>query len=284
MPTVPYWKKSNIHSFLIGGLLIGSLSGCRIMHQPEPTPIVSTPESYAGNADSSGIGEQPFRILFTDPNVLLGRFPQPIRRGASIRDQQLPLSVQAGIPAQLVRRRPDIRQAERELEAANVDVAVAQADFLPSLNLTPYLGLNAFRPSVLLNPLSLASGVLGSLAAPVFNRRLLKGNLTISQAQSREAYFAYQRAILTGVSEVVSSLKGLENYRTVADLQAQEVAVLRQAVTTSNDLFAASYATYLEVITAQRSVLDAELALINTTQAQFISLVELYRALGGGWQ
>ena len=217
-------------------------------------------------------------------NVLLGRYPQSIARGSSIRTQPLPASVMAGIPAQLVRRRPDIRQAERELEAANVDVAVAQAEFLPSLNLTPYVGLNAFRPSVLLSPVSLAIGVLGSLAAPVFNRRLLKGNLAISQAQSREAYYAYQRAILTGVSEVVSNLKGLENYRDVADLQPQEVAVLRQAATTSDELFAANYATYLEVITAQRSVLDAELALINTKQAQFLSLVDLYRALGGGWQ
>lgn len=226
------------------------------------------------------------RIIETENqiNVLLGRYPQVIARGPSIREQQLPTSVLAGIPAQLVRRRPDIRQAERELEAANVDVAVARADFLPGLTLTPYVGLNAFRPSVLLNPASLAIGVLGSLAAPVFNRRLLKGNLAISQAQSREAYYAYQRAILTGVSEVVSSLRGLENYREVADLQTQEVSVLRQAVTTSDDLFAGNYATYLEVITAQRSVLDAELALINTKQAQFSALVDLYRALGGGWQ
>lgn len=216
-------------------------------------------------------------------NVLLGRYPQPIERGPSIRDQQLPASVAAGIPAQLVRRRPDIRQAERELEAANVDVAVARAEFLPSLNLTPYLGLNAFRPSVLLNPASVAVGVLGSLAAPVFNRRLLKGNLAGTEAQSREAYFAYQRVIVTGVGEVVNGLRGLENYRAVADLQTQEVVTLRQAVATSNELFATGYATYLEVITAQRSVLDAERALIATKQTQFSTLIGLYRALGGGW-
>ncbi|WP_460934700.1 efflux transporter outer membrane subunit [Spirosoma humi] len=469
---------------LVAGAVLGSLGGCRTIHQPTSTPVVSVPQSFAGNADSSGIGEQPFRLLFTDPNlvalidtalvnnldqkialqrinvaratfgisqgallpqvdavatagldrfgrytmngvgnfdtnlsdnvkggrlipnptpdfftgfrasweadlwgklrnrrraaynrvlasvegrnlvltaltaeiarlyytlladdaeveiirdnielqeqavelvnvqkqagrvtelavqqfnaqllntrglegqvrqrlvetenqinVLLGRYPGPIKRGPSIREQQLPASVLAGIPSQLVRRRPDIRQAERELEAANVDVAVARADFLPSLSLTPYVGLNAFRPSVLLDPASLVAGVLGSLAAPVFNRRLLKGNLAISQAQSREAYFAYQRAIVTGVSEVVSNLNGLENYRAVANLQTQEVAVLRQAATTSNDLFAANYATYLEVITAQQSVLDAERALINTKQSQFLSLVDLYRALGGG--
>ena len=216
-------------------------------------------------------------------NILLGRYPQAITRGASIDKQGLPTGVSAGIPSQLVRRRPDIRQAERELEAANVDVAVARAEFLPSLNLTPYLGFNAFRPGVLLDPQSLALGVFGGLAAPVFNRRLLKGNLTISVAQSREAYYTYQRAILTGVSEVVNSLKGLDNYKSVATLQEQEVSVLRQAATTSNELFANGYATYLEVITAQRNVLEAELALITTKRAQFLALVDLYRALGGGW-
>ncbi|GAB3953675.1 TolC family protein [Spirosoma harenae] len=217
-------------------------------------------------------------------NLLLGRYPQPIRRGASIRQQSLPATLIAGVPAQLLRRRPDIRQAERELEAAHVDVAASRAEFLPGLTLTPYLGLNAFRPGVLINPASVAIGILGGLVGPVFNRRLLKGNLAISEAQSREAYFAYQRTVLTGVSEVVTSLKGLENYGAVANWQTQEVTILRQAATTSDDLFASNYASYLEVITAQRSVLDAELALMNTKQAQFQSLVGLYRALGGGWK
>ncbi|QKZ14305.1 TolC family protein [Spirosoma sp. KUDC1026] len=216
-------------------------------------------------------------------NVLLGRYPRPVPRGVSIRDQQLPPTLLAGIPAQLLQRRPDIRQAERELDAANIDVAVARAEFLPSLNLSPYLGLNAFRPDVLLNPQSVAAGILGGLAAPVFNRRLLKGNLRISQAQSQEAYYTYQRTVLTGVSEVTTSLKGLENYRSVADLQTKEVAELRLAATTSDDLFGTGYATYLEVITAQRSILQAELNLMNTKRAQFLSLVDLYRALGGGW-
>ncbi|RYF46584.1 MAG: TolC family protein, partial [Cytophagaceae bacterium] len=123
----------------------------------------------------------------------------------------------------------------------------------------------------------------GGLATPIFNRRLLKGNYAVSVARSREAYYGYQKTILTGVSEVVSNLRGLDNYQNVADLQRQEVAVLRQAATTSNELFVNGYATYLEVITAQRSVLDAELALIETKRSEFLSLVGLYRALGGGW-
>lgn len=215
-------------------------------------------------------------------NRLLGRYPQPITRGASIEKQSVPTAISAGIPAQLIRRRPDIRQAERELEAAQVDVAVAQAEFLPSLNLTPYLGFNAFRPGVLLNPQSLALGIFGGLAVPVLNRRQLQGNLTLMTAQSREASLAYQRTIINGVAEVVTALKGLENYRNVASLQRQEVAVLRQATATSNELFANGYATYLEVITAQRNVFEAQLALVMTKRAQFLALVDLYRALGGG--
>ncbi|RRB02326.1 TolC family protein [Larkinella rosea] len=217
-------------------------------------------------------------------NQLLGRFPQRIPRSKTISYQELPARVSAGIPSQMLRRRPDIQQAELAMEAANIDVEVARAEFLPSLNLTPYVGLNAFRASVLLDPASLAFGLVGGLAAPVFNRRYLKSNYSLSVAQSREAFYGYQKTVLTGFSEVMTSLRGIENYRKVADLQDQEVKVLGQAATISDELFATGYASYLEVITAQRSVLAAELSLINTKRAQFLSVIDLYRALGGGWK
>ncbi|MBO0950723.1 TolC family protein [Fibrella sp. HMF5405] len=217
-------------------------------------------------------------------NRLLGRYPQPIRRGTSLQERELPGLVATGLPTQFLNRRPDIRQAELELSAANVDVEVVRAEFLPSLNLSAYVGLNAFRAGVLFNPGSIAAGVLGGLTAPVFNRRFLKANYQQSVAQSREAYYRYQQTVQTGFSEVITGLRGVENYRAVADLQTQEVVVLGRAVSTSNDLFVSGYASYLEVITAQRSVLEAELALINTKRAQYLSLTDLYRALGGGWE
>lgn len=217
-------------------------------------------------------------------NRLLGRFPQPIARGQSLRERELPGQVATGIPARMLVRRPDIQQAELELQAANVDIEVARAEFLPSLNLSAYVGLNAFRASVLVSPASIAAGLLSGLTAPVLNRRFVKANYQRSIAQSYEALYRYHQTVQTGFSEVVTGLRGVENYRNVADLQAQEVAALGQAVTISNDLFAGGYASYLEVITAQRSVLEAELALINTRQAQFLSLTDLYRALGGGWE
>ncbi|WP_375446642.1 TolC family protein [uncultured Fibrella sp.] len=217
-------------------------------------------------------------------NRLLGRYPQPISRGTSLQQRAMPGQVMAGLPTQFLNRRPDIRQAELELSAAQVDVEVVRAEFLPSLNLSAYAGLNAFRTAVLFNPGSIAAGLLGGLTAPVFNRRFLKANYSQSVAQSREAFYRYRQTVQTGFSEVVTSLRGVENYRSVADLQAQEVAVLGQAVSTSNDLFATGYASYLEVITAQRSVLEAELSLINTKRAQYLALTDLYRSLGGGWE
>jgi len=217
-------------------------------------------------------------------NQLLGRYPQPIRRGTSLQQRALPGRVLAGLPMQLLSRRPDIRQAELELEAANIDIEVVRAEFLPSLNLSAYLGLNAFRPEVLFTPGSVAAGLLSGLSAPVFNRRFLKANYRQSVAQRQDVFYRYRQTIQTGISEVVTGIRGVENYRTVAELQAQEVAVLGQAVATSNDLFATGYASYLEVITAQRSVLEAELALINSKRAQYLALTDLYRALGGGWE
>ena len=215
-------------------------------------------------------------------NRLLGRYPQPILRGSSLQSRELPGAVLTGLPAQMIFRRPDIRQAELDLQAANVDVEVARAEFLPTLNLTGYMGLNAFRLGTLVNPASIAAGLLGGLSAPVFNRRFVRANYQGSVAQSREALYRYRQTIVTGFSEVTTSMRGVENYQQVAGLQTEEVRTLQLAVLTANDLFRSGYATYLEVITAQRSVLEAELALINTKRAQFLSLTYLYRELGGG--
>ncbi|MGV3639860.1 MAG: efflux transporter outer membrane subunit [Adhaeribacter sp.] len=218
-------------------------------------------------------------------NQLLGRYPQPIARQKALDQQQLPTAVQAGVPAALLRRRPDIQQAEWELAAAKADVTAARAAFLPSLTLTPHLGLNAFKAALLLQaPASLAFGVLGSVSAPVFNRYRLKSDLRYSAAANREAYYGYQQAILQGFQEVVTGLSAIDNYRQVQELKSQEVAALQQAVNVSNDLFMGGYASYLEIITAQRGALAAELELVHNRRDMFLATVDLYRALGGGWQ
>lgn len=217
-------------------------------------------------------------------NLLLGRFPESISRGKSILEQPLPESIQAGLPSGLLLRRPDIQQAELKLAAARADVEAARAAFLPSLTLSPYLGVNAVKAALLFStPESLAVGVISSLTAPIFQKRQIRSNFERRSAQNMEAAYEYQKAILTGFQEVVTDLKRIRNFERMYELKEQEVDVLQNAVSTSNDLFTSGYATYLEVITAQRGVLEAELELANIRKGIFISVIDLYRALGGGW-
>ena len=217
-------------------------------------------------------------------NRLLGRYPQPIRRGRALTAQTVPAAVSAGLPATMLLRRPDVQQAELQLTAARADVAAARAAFLPSLTLAPYLGINAYTPSLLLStPGSLAYGLLAGVAAPVLNRSAVRAGYARSAAEQRAAYLGYQKTIQIGFEEVTTNLRGLENYREVADLRQQEVDALTKAVATANDLYRANYATYIEVITAQRSVLEAELSLTAARRQQFLLLIDLYRSLGGGW-
>lgn len=217
-------------------------------------------------------------------NQLLGRYDGAITRGRPLPAQVLPARLGAGMPATALLRRPDVRQAELELQAGRADVEAARAAFLPALTLTPYVGLSSFRASALLDPASLAYGALAGLTGPLLNRAQYRADYRLAVAGSYENYFRYQQALQTGFREVVTGLRGLENYRAAAAARQREVAVLTTAVATSNELFVVGYATYLEVITAQRSVLEAELSLADARQAQLLQSVQLYRALGGGWE
>ncbi|MGV3600527.1 MAG: efflux transporter outer membrane subunit [Dyadobacter fermentans] len=216
-------------------------------------------------------------------NLLAGRFPQPVTRSSAM-GQAVPQSISAGVPAQMLRRRPDIQQAQLELLANYSEQQAAQLALLPSLNITAFLGFNAFKSNLLFSSGSLAYSALGGLTAPLINRKALKAGQKRAEAASLEALYAYNKSVLTGFSEVSTSLKKLENTREIGELKRQEVEVLQQAVVTSQDLFLTGYASYLEVITAQRGVLQEELNLTNVQKEQFLALVELYRALGGGWE
>ncbi|MBH8558839.1 TolC family protein [Hymenobacter negativus] len=221
----------------------------------------------------------------TQLNQLLGRYPQPIRRGPALPNQSgLPTRLSAGLPATALLRRPDVRQAELELQAGRAEVDAARAAFLPTLTLTPYVGLNAFRADLLLNPSSVVFGAVAGLTGPILNRAQYRADFREAVADNYQGYYRYQQTLQTGFREVVVGLQGLENFQSVANLRAREVEQLTSAVATSNDLFVAGYASYLEVITAQRSVLEAELSLAEARQALLLQSVNLYRALGGGWQ
>lgn len=217
-------------------------------------------------------------------NLLLGRFPQPIERGKDISRLPVPDSIRVGLPSGLLLRRPDIQLAEWELAAAKADVAAARAAFLPSFTLAPYTGFNAFKTSLLFDPGSAAYGLLGGLSAPLLNRNELKGQYKQAAAQQQEAFLAYQKTIVLGFQEVMTQLNQMDNLKKETAFKRNETAELTQAVDASQQLFLAGSASYLEVVTAQKSVLVANLELVELQKAQFIALVNLYRALGGGWK
>jgi HAE1 family hydrophobic/amphiphilic exporter-1 len=217
-------------------------------------------------------------------NFLLGRYAKPIMRDSSIVQLSLPSTLAAGVPSQLLLHRPDIRQAELELLAANADIKAARAAFFPSLNLSAFGGYNAFKAALLFNPGSIAYGISGGLTAPIFNRKAIKADYARSIAEGRQALYTYQKTILTSFREVTNSLKGMENYQQFYELKQQEVASLNNAVSVANDLYLVGRASWLEVITAQRDVLDAELEMINAKASVFLHAVNLYRSVGGGWR
>lgn len=220
-----------------------------------------------------------------DLNLLLGRLPQSIPRGLPITQQPFPENVQTGLPSSLLARRPDIQEAERRLAAAKLDVRVAKAAFFPSLRLTAYGGYNSFKAPLLFStPASLAYGAIGGLTAPLFNRGLLLSNYKNRQAVQLEAFYYYQKTIANGYKETITHMNGIQNFRRAYTLKQGEVGHLNDAVNVSKDLFMAGYASYLEVITAQRLVLQAELELSEVKKKQFFSLIDLYRSLGGGWE
>jgi NodT family efflux transporter outer membrane factor (OMF) lipoprotein len=216
-------------------------------------------------------------------NAIAGSYPKHIDRDTSL-PESATVAIEAGLPASLLSVRPDVQQAEYELQMTKENVQAARAAFLPSLTLNPYVAFNAFTPSLLLKGGSLAYGIAGGLTAPLFQQRQLKTQFVVANAASKEAVYNYQQKLLNAYSEVVTNMNAVDNNKQAHTLKLQEVQELYAAVTSARELYLTGYATYLEVITAQKNVLEAELALNEQKKNIYISLIQLYRSLGGGWQ
>ena len=216
-------------------------------------------------------------------NLLLGRYPQTILRGQGLQQLNLPVNIKSGVPATLLLMRPDVSRAMYELTAAYRDVTAARAMYYPAFNITPYIGFQGFRLPAFLNAQSIAVGIAGNIVAPIFNRRRVRGNYRISEAQAKQSWLAYNKTMQTAVMEVQTNLQGISNLANQYALKQLEVKELNTAIGTANDLYANGYANYLEVITAQKSLVDAEIELTLMKKVEFQTLVALYRASGGGW-
>ena len=225
------------------------------------------------------------RIVETENriNFRLGRFPQPVQRSSPDFNALVPLAMHAGIPAQLLQNRPDIRQAERELEAAKLDVQVARANFLPSLELSATVGFNAYNPALLLNPESLLYSLVGGLTRPLVNRNSIKALYYSANARQIQSIYKYEQTILNAYIEVANQLSSINNLQKRYELKARQVEALIQSITISNTLFRSARADYMEVLLTQRDALESRFDLVETKVQQLNAVVNTYRALGGGW-
>lgn len=214
-------------------------------------------------------------------NLLMGSYGGKVGRDTSAMTKALPREIYAEIPSKVILARPDIREAELELAASKADVNAARKALLPSLSLDAYAGYNSFKLPLLFSPASLAAGFLGGLSAPLLNRAALKNSNLVANSVQLSAFYNYQHRLIKAYQEVSVQLSAIDNYKQAYRLKSSEVQELRNAVSTANDLYLSGYASYLEVIVAQRSVLDAEMGQVDLKQKSYSSLINLFRALGG---
>ncbi len=218
-------------------------------------------------------------------NFLLGRYPQPIVRDKSILAAQLPNKITQGVPSQLLKNRPDIRQAELEIIAAKLDVKVAQLEFYPSLSLGGSFGLQAFRPGYLFRlPESLASSLISDMAGPIINKNAIMAEFKTANSLQIQAVYEYQKAVLNGYLEVTNQLSNIDNLEKQYSFKVKEVETQKKSIDIANDLFKSARANYLEVLTTQREALSSKLELIEVKKRQFNAVTNVYKALGGGWK
>jgi len=218
-------------------------------------------------------------------NYLLGRYPQEIMRSPSSLDLIIPNTVYAGLPSQLLANRPDIRAAEQKVLASKLDLKVAKANFYPSLDLSAGLGYQAFKPSFLLtSPQSLLYNFAGDLGAPLINRKAIKATYYNANARQIQALYEYEATVLQAYVEVINELSRIQNLQSSYQLKSAEVSALNTSVRISNNLFRSARADYVEVLLTQREALKSRFELIETKKQQIGAMVNIYRALGGGWK
>lgn len=218
-------------------------------------------------------------------NYLLGRTSQPIARASSGFMGMQAKMVQTGVPSELLSNRPDIRQAELELSAAKLNIDVAKANFYPSFSIRAGLGFQAFDPKYLLNvPASVMASFGGEMMAPLINRNAIEAQYKSANAVQIQAAYDYEQKIINAYMEVANQVANIDNLDKNYQLKNKQVEALTQSIDVANQLFKAARADYMEVLLTQRDALDAKMELIETKQQQVSAVVDLYRALGGGWQ
>ena len=215
-------------------------------------------------------------------SILLGRDPAAIDRGRKISDLQLP-AVPAGLPSELLTRRPDIRQAEQELIAANAQIGVARAAYFPTVSLTGAFGTSSREVSDLFEGDSRAWNYVGNVSVPIFTAGRIKGQVEAAEAIQQQALVSYQQTIQNAFREVDDSLVDQDRTREILAAQKAQVNALKDYARLAKLRYDEGYSSYLEVLDADRSLFNVDLSYTQTQANLFSALVNLYKAMGGGW-
>ena len=216
--------------------------------------------------------------------ILLGRNPGSIQRGAGFVRQQVRAEVPAGLPSSLLERRPDIQFAEEELVAANANIGEAKAAFFPQLTLTGFYGVQSVAFSDLFTGASRTWQFGPAVSVPLFTGGRLTANLKITKARYEEALAAYQKTVQGAFREVSDGLIAYQRTREFASRQEQRTHANREAADLATIRYDGGVTSYLEVLYSEQELFTAELNLAQARLNELLSVVQLYRALGGGWQ
>jgi multidrug efflux system outer membrane protein len=229
-------------------------------------------------------------------NILLGKYPDNVPRGMPLGmetpdglawSETLSPELPAGLPSALLERRPDIREAEQNLVAANANIGVAKAMFFPQISLLgsggAAFGHSQFAGSHIPAPLGVGTYATNA-SQPIFTGGYLRNNLRYAKSQDRQALISYQQTIQRAFGDVSDALIGYDKYHTVRERQGQTVKDLQASVDVSLMRYRGGTATYIDVLDSQRSLFSAELTLAQARNNEYQGLVQLYKALGGGWK
>ncbi|MEO8754174.1 MAG: efflux transporter outer membrane subunit, partial [Casimicrobiaceae bacterium] len=217
-------------------------------------------------------------------SILLGRLPGPIARGAKLDAQRMAPAIPPGLPSELLERRPDVRQSEDQLIAENAKIGVAKANFFPSISLTGLLGIQHSQVSSVLSGTTSIWSFGAGLAGPIFTGGQLTGEYDAQVAKWKQSKANYELTVLKALGEVSNALNGQQ--RLVEIRLQREIAVreLTSSVDLSLDRYLLGLSDYFEVLTVEEQLYATQLALVQTQYDQLTNIVQLYRALGGGWQ
>jgi NodT family efflux transporter outer membrane factor (OMF) lipoprotein len=217
-------------------------------------------------------------------NLLQGRNPGDVQRGKPLSEFAVPAQVPPGLPSSLLERRPDIRVAEQNLIAANAEIGAAKAQYFPQITLTGLLGAQSNALSSLFTGPGRSWNFAPAATLPIFNAGRLRANVRLTEALREESLISYQKSIQTAFREVADALAA---YRKTSEQRAQEellVAALKETERLSTLRYRGGLDSYLQVLDAERNLFQGQLALAQLQREELLTVVQLYRALGGGWQ